>query len=113
MTPYALSKATGITQTTIGYWLSSGKVPNGEMLLKLSKHFKVSIDYLLVNDISSSDVVIETDEPEDEDDDLMIAANMGGSRYDLLTDEQRAEVDRFIEFQLAEMRREEERRKKK
>ena len=47
ISPYRLSKETGITQATISRWRSSEILPDGANLLKLSDYFGVSIDYLV------------------------------------------------------------------
>ncbi|MEC5241105.1 helix-turn-helix transcriptional regulator [Bacillus mycoides] len=46
----ALGKALGIAQTTVSNWENSGYEPNYEMLVKISRYFGVSVDYLVGND---------------------------------------------------------------
>lgn len=46
----ALGKVLGIAQTTVSNWENSGYEPNYEMLVKISRFFGVSIDYLVGND---------------------------------------------------------------
>ena len=40
----------GTNKSTISMWENSGVIPREEMLIKISKLFNVSIDYLLGND---------------------------------------------------------------
>ena len=44
---YRLHKALGCSITAITNWLTGKKSPDSENLIKLSKHFGVSVDYLL------------------------------------------------------------------
>ncbi|KAB2429207.1 helix-turn-helix domain-containing protein [Bacillus sp. CH126_4D] len=46
----ALGKTLGIAQTTISNWENSGYEPSYEMLVKISRYFGVSVDYLVGND---------------------------------------------------------------
>ncbi|EJR28917.1 helix-turn-helix domain-containing protein [Bacillus mycoides] len=46
----ALGKALGIAQTTVSNWENSGYEPSYEMLVKISRYFGVSVDYLVGND---------------------------------------------------------------
>ncbi|MES5860657.1 helix-turn-helix transcriptional regulator [Bacillus cereus group sp. RP29] len=46
----ALGKVLGIAQTTVSNWENSGYEPNYEMLVKISRFFGVSVDYLVGND---------------------------------------------------------------
>ncbi|EJV75613.1 transcriptional regulator [Bacillus mycoides] len=50
----ALGKVLGIAQTTISNWENSGAEPNYEMLVKISRFFGVSVDYLIGNDHDSN-----------------------------------------------------------
>ncbi|MBE7106401.1 MULTISPECIES: helix-turn-helix domain-containing protein [Bacillus cereus group] len=54
MSATALGKALGIAQTTISNWENSGAEPNYEMLVKISRFFGVSVDYLVGNDDDSN-----------------------------------------------------------
>lgn len=44
--PNPFCKSIGIASGTVTSW-KSGKIPNGENLIKISKHLNCSIDYLL------------------------------------------------------------------
>lgn len=49
-----LAKSIGITQQSLSRYESGQRMPNSEVLIKFSQHFKVSIDYLLgISDIKS------------------------------------------------------------
>jgi len=50
ITAYRLSIVTGISEGLISNWKNGIKQPSSENLLKLSKHFGVSVDYILGND---------------------------------------------------------------
>lgn len=42
-----MSKALGIGSGTFATWESNGRTPNGDILIKLSDYFGVSVDFLL------------------------------------------------------------------
>ena len=42
-----LATELGINKSRIGMWENNGTVPRDDILIKLSKYFNVSIDYLL------------------------------------------------------------------
>ncbi len=46
----ALAEALNTKKSTISMWENNGVIPREEMLIKLSKFFNVSIDYLLGNE---------------------------------------------------------------
>lgn len=45
-----LANELGINKSRIGMWETNGTVPRDDILIKLSKYFGVSIDYLLGNE---------------------------------------------------------------
>lgn len=47
VTPYKVSKDTGIGQSTFTRWKQQDILPDGSNLLKISQYFGVSSDYLL------------------------------------------------------------------
>lgn len=49
ITPYRLSKETGITQATLSRWKTGKTDPSIETLQKIADYFDVSLDYLLGN----------------------------------------------------------------
>lgn len=49
-----LADELGIRQSTVGMWESGKNKPHPDMLVKLSKYFGVSVDYLLGRNVSSS-----------------------------------------------------------
>lgn len=59
-----LAKELDITKSRINMWENNGTVPRMNILLKLSKYFGVTTDYLLGNDdaetISSNNKVLST-----------------------------------------------------
>ncbi len=46
-----LAKELGVTQTTISNWESGAREPDIQMLIKISKYFDVTVDYLIGNDM--------------------------------------------------------------
>jgi transcriptional regulator with XRE-family HTH domain len=50
MTQEELAKALGVSPSTIGMYEQGRRSPDHEMLLKISKLFNVTVDYLLNND---------------------------------------------------------------
>ena len=55
LTQLELSKIFDIGLATVAMWESSQRRPPAKMLLRISEHFKVSVDYLLGADSKSSD----------------------------------------------------------
>lgn len=45
-----LAKALGVSKSRINMWENAGTVPKEDILVRISKYFNVSIDYLLGND---------------------------------------------------------------
>ncbi|MDO4605482.1 MAG: helix-turn-helix transcriptional regulator [Helcococcus sp.] len=55
-----LAKALGVSKSRINMWENAGTVPKEDILVKISKYFNVSVDYLLGNE------KMEGKEPENE-----------------------------------------------
>ena len=47
VTPYQVSKATGVSQTTLSSWKNRNSVPSITTAKKIADYFGVSVDYLL------------------------------------------------------------------
>lgn len=47
VTPYKVSKETGISQTTFSNWKSGRSIPKAESMQKIADYFGVSLEYLL------------------------------------------------------------------
>ena len=47
VTPYQVSKATGISQSTLSDWKTGRAKPKADKLLKLAEYFGVTVDYFL------------------------------------------------------------------
>lgn len=91
---YRMSKDTGISERLIRYWLSGDKVPGSDNLSKVTEYLDRSADYLLGR---------EEDPPEKYEGSMQYAAFEG---LEDLTDEDRAEVEEFIRFKVAQRRKE-------
>ena len=50
VTPYQVSKATGVAQSSLGDWKNGRSKPKYEKMLAISDYFGVSVDYLLGNE---------------------------------------------------------------
>lgn len=50
VTPYRVSKATGVSQTTLSRWKSTGADPNRSALAKIADFFDVTVDYLITGE---------------------------------------------------------------
>uniref|UniRef100_I5AUD4 Putative transcriptional regulator n=1 Tax=Eubacterium cellulosolvens (strain ATCC 43171 / JCM 9499 / 6) TaxID=633697 RepID=I5AUD4_EUBC6 len=50
LTMERLSKDVKVSRSAVAMWESNGTVPRDDLLIKLSKYFGVSIDYLLGNE---------------------------------------------------------------
>ena len=60
-TPNAVAKIIGVSNATTTKW-KNGAIPNGETLIKISKYFNVSTDYLLTGKENPPAVQQEEDE---------------------------------------------------
>ena len=49
---YELAKDLNVAQSTIGMWESKKRQPDHEMLIKIANYFDVTVDYLLVDNVS-------------------------------------------------------------
>ena len=58
LTSYKVSKATGISQTTLSAWKHSGNPPKIERLRKIAEFLGVSIDYLTGNTYDNEPAII-------------------------------------------------------
>lgn len=47
VTPYQVSKATGISQSTLSDWKTGRAKPKADKLLQLAEYFGVTVDYFL------------------------------------------------------------------
>ena len=50
VTPYQVSKATGVAQSSLSDWKNGRSKPKYEKMLAISDYFGVSVDYLLGNE---------------------------------------------------------------
>ena len=50
VTPYQVSKATGVAQSSLSDWTNGRSKPKYEKMLAISDYFGVSVDYLLGNE---------------------------------------------------------------
>ncbi|QAT48544.1 XRE family transcriptional regulator [Caproiciproducens sp. NJN-50] len=62
ITPYRMSKDTGIPEATIGRWKNGKAIPNGDMLAKAVKYLETSADFLLFGKEQKNKPVTERDE---------------------------------------------------
>lgn len=93
VTPYRISKATGIGQSTFSDWKNKGVTPKADKMAKIAEYFGVSMEYLMTGKESSY-----TEENADlfsviiEDERLMDALK----KYMALTDEKKSHVLEMI-----------------
>lgn len=50
VTPYKISKQTGVTQTTLSNWKNGKSTPSNSNLQKIADYFGVSVDYLMTGE---------------------------------------------------------------
>ena len=50
VTPYKISKETGVTQTTLSNWKNGKSTPSTANMQKIADYFNVSIDYLMIGE---------------------------------------------------------------
>lgn len=53
VTPYKVSKDTGVTQTALSNWKSGKSTPTTKTLQKIADYFNVTIDYLMTGEEKS------------------------------------------------------------
>jgi transcriptional regulator with XRE-family HTH domain len=81
----ALEKELELSKSSIAKW--DENVPSIDKVEKVADYFGVSVDYLRGRART------------------VVAANLGGSRYDELNDDEKAEIDAYIEFRLERLRK--------
>lgn len=55
VTPYQVSKATGVSTATISSWKVGRYTPKRDKMQKLADYFGVSVDYFLYDEMNTSD----------------------------------------------------------
>jgi transcriptional regulator with XRE-family HTH domain len=61
ITPYRVSKETGVPQSTLSDWKNGKGVPKVDKLKAIADYFHVSVDYLLGNEQKEKPVVPDND----------------------------------------------------
>lgn len=90
-----LSEILGLSQQAIAKWETGKATPDPDMLLKLSKTFNVSIDYLLGNDMGTSTITestIQTDTKLSQKREKLL------SKLENLTDEELLEMEQIADY---------------
>ena len=62
VTPYKVSKQTGVTQTTLSNWKNGKSTPSNSNLQKIADYFGVSVDYLMTGKEKEGDKYYLNDE---------------------------------------------------
>lgn len=62
ITPYRVSKETGVPQSTLSDWKNGKGVPKVDKLKAIADYFHVSMDYLLGNEQKEKPAVSDNDE---------------------------------------------------
>ena len=89
VTPYKVSKETGISQTTITHWKSGRSVPKQDKLKKIADYFGVSVDYLMTG------CEAQPQKPKVSEEDIKVA--LFGDDEEV-TDEEWKQVKNFVAF---------------
>ena len=55
VTPYQVSKATGISQTTLSAWKKRRNILSGELAKKIADYFGVTVDYLMTGEATANE----------------------------------------------------------
>lgn len=55
VTPYKISKETGVTQTSLSNWKNGKSKPSTQTLQKIADYFGVSVDYLMTGEEKDGD----------------------------------------------------------
>jgi len=100
ITPYRVSKETGVPQSTLSDWKRGRSVPKTEKLQKIADYLNVSVDYLLGNEQKGRASSLDEKKPEDITLDDFTYAFLDESKE--LTDENKQkllEMARFFKMQ--------------
>lgn len=67
VTAYKVSKATGVTQTSLSNWKSGRSTPSAKTLQKIADYFGVSIEYLMTGkeDIVEKETILTSKDEKD------------------------------------------------
>lgn len=90
VTAYQVSKATGISQSTLSDWKKGRSVPKMDKMQKIAEFFGVSVEYLMGTEKQKA----PANKSEVSDEDIKFAL-FGGAT---VTDEQYEEVKRFARY---------------
>lgn len=66
ITQEQLAKIINVERSSIGKYESSNTIPSIETLIKISKYFNISIDYLLENNVNDTKTLVKNDLSEQE-----------------------------------------------
>ena len=100
ITPYRVSKETGVPQSILSDWKRGRSVPKTEKLQKIADYLNVSVDYLLGNEQKGRASSLDEKKPEDITLDDFTYAFLDESKE--LTDENKQkllEMARFFKMQ--------------
>ena len=100
ITPYRVSKKTGVPQSILSDWKRGRSVPKTEKLQKIADYLNVSVDYLLGNEQKGRASSLDEKKPEDITLDDFTYAFLDESKE--LTDENKQkllEMARFFKMQ--------------
>lgn len=93
-TPTGVALELNVSRATVNYW-KNGNVPKQEILIKIADYFKVTVDYLLGNEVETNP------------DDLIKFALFGGDA-EHISDEAFEDVKRFAQIVAEKERRKRE-----
>ncbi len=90
MTPYRVSKETGISQSTLSDWKNGRITPKMDKIETLAKFFNVSMDYFVLGDFNDK----LTPEQKEQDEIMTMISKIKPDKY--------AEIKRFLKYKMLE-----------
>lgn len=93
VTAYAISKATGISNSMLSHYRHGNSIPSAENLKKIADYFGVSTDYLLGRDEKAPD----PEEPDQEQDEVSMEF---ADRVSRLSDAGREALSQYLDLLL-------------
>ncbi|MBY6802802.1 helix-turn-helix transcriptional regulator [Clostridium botulinum] len=87
-----------ITTSAYGFYEQGKRIPDTEIMIKLSNYFNVSLDYLLGKTNVKKSTVTSPNARNYTDDNEVTIALHSDVEYDDLPDEARKEINNFIEY---------------
>ena len=98
ITPYRMSKDTGIPEATIGRWKNGKAVPAGDKLVTVVKYLDTSADYLLLDDSQQEKPLVNGDKELTDYLEMLRTRPEMKMLFDITKDATKADVEKAVQI---------------